>query len=353
MKLDNHYGIINEKFEEIIPPTLETINNYDLSDYFVKGYLFGERNDSTILFDTIGSIFQSLPEKGIYPHDYFPEIIRKNDLEESILKKRPHFGSKNPEDDSISFRYSTVYSGINNQIIAEVFYGNFQGFDIYDEKGEFVCSHPTELSIVWRFKNLYWVRHSIHQIVPMTADCIIDTMKIYEGLIEDGCKAWVKMDSKWGLIDSNFNFIIEPTYDFISIQKYWNMVDINGLKGFTNSDGKLLTDVKYTGEWTQYESDSKIIVAYIDDNPYFLNEKGESVLYCEENRSIKKYFPSGQIWVEGEILNNHKVGVWNYYRNDSTNSLKETKEYLKQEIVHTYFDPSGNILDQQRVIKQE
>ena len=143
--LDEKFGIINTKFEEVIPPILTSINNFDLSNYYFDGLLYGVIQDSTILFDTKGKRVKAFNDPEVYPFRNF--INEKMDS----LYITGSFSSLGCEKEDhtvvIPYEYNYINKGLKNHILAIKKIEQ----DIYLPNGDFAIVRSKK-TVVYNFK---------------------------------------------------------------------------------------------------------------------------------------------------------------------------------------------------------
>lgn len=345
-EINGKYGIINRRFEEIIPPVLESINSYDLSGYFYDGLLYGILNDSLILFDTLGNKKRSYKEKDIYPPLFWNRNYTIDSL--NISGSEGRRGCKLPDGKLIiPFEYSSIYEGLGNHIIAtkreNESYENGSHYStvIYDRNGNEIRKDEGKI-ICWKQADLYFIQSNDDYILKDT-QFITKRSEKYKNFIVVDSLCWVKTSKGWGLINNNFEYLIKPRFDGVYVNSFWTAVNLNEKYGFFSRDGKQLTELKYNGDFSQYIGNDSLIVAYQNDHVIILDSKGKCIYNCNEPSNQTSYYPNGQKMLEGSYSNYWKIGTWKYYRDDSINSLQKTIEYFKSEIIIKEYDKNGNI----------
>ncbi len=297
VQLNEKFGVINSSFEEIIPPILTGINNFDLSNYYFDGLLYGVIEDSTILFDTQGNRIQAFNNPKIYPSRNF--VNEKIDS----LYISGYNGTLGCEKEDhsviIPYQYKYIHKGLINHIIAirvnkkdmlwskkdtnsissnhTVIY-NFVGDTIYQTRG---------IIHVWEAANLYFLEDE-SGFVPMDSEFKTLNNKRYKRVWPSKNLCWVLTDQGWGLINPAFKYLIEPQFNSIYSNTYWTAVKKNNKYGFVNTLGVQITEIEYNDDWTQYVSNDSIIVAYKNDSPIFLNTSGHCIYNCTQNDTILK-----------------------------------------------------------------
>ena len=354
VSLNGKFGIINNNFQEVIPPVLESINNFDLSDYYFEGILYGVLNDSTILFDTLGNRVKAYPDPKIYPQR---KISTYSIDSLSIFGVRGGKGCSDPNGKLIvPYENLYIYKGLAEHIIAckEIEIdsfdtsGNWFPFDkkvtnVYDRDGNIIYQQDGRI-FCWPEASIYLVEKSgkyeitnaqFEKIHPETFNRISITDSL----------CWVNTNSGWGLMDTKFEYKIDPQFSYLYVNQYWSAVKKDDKFGFINRAGKQISKLEYDGEWTQYTGDDKIIVAYKKDHLVFLNLEGECIHSCDKPQEHLKIIDNGSLIVEGQFENYRKTGVWKYYRSDMNNSIWKTIEYHDSVLVYNYFDSKGLVSD--------
>ena len=101
---------------------------------------------------------------------------------------------------------------------------------------------------------------------------------------------------------------------FVSIQaRYVNWEKSGAYQEWTSGNGKLLLEGFYVndekhGLWTNYHQSAKDY-----DNSTGIPSVEYTYVNGERNGQMRKYYPSGQLEVEGKFYGMHKVGNWIYY----------------------------------------
>lgn len=355
------FGVLDSKFKEIIPPNLESINNYDLSDYFFDGLLYGVMNDSLFLFDTLGNITNKLANKNLYP----PIQKEYNYKIDSIIITGYNKLSGNLPNGEIIIpeEYKNIYKGLGEHIIAykieNIFESDSTGdherreeiTNIYDRKGSIIYSQKGRI-YSWFDADIYFIEsNNIFSIFNSTFEKI--KSQTFKSFIISDSLCWVKTNTGWGLINKKLEFIIEPKFDEICVNFNWIAVKQNEKWGFFSIHGIQITEIVYDGDWTQYTGDDSIIVAYKNDHLLFLDLDGKCIQNCSEPKKIIKYYPNGQLMVEGNFDDYWKVGNWQYYKNDAVNSLWKIIEYYDDKIIYKNFDNSGLIEEQWEEVRNK
>ncbi len=352
--LDGKFGVINSKFEEVIPPILNDVNNFDLSDYFFDGFLYGVINDSTILFNTKGEKVKAFNNPKVYPSRNF--VNEKIDS----LYIQGYSGSLGCEKENrtviIPYKFNQINKGLKNQIIAtknaedmflpigDVNKNHSKETIIYSFKGDTIY-HLNGIVKLWKSANIYFVedkkvfRATDYLLKPINDEVYINVSPTNSNL------CWVQTEQGWGVINSSFEYIIKPQFNSIYSNKYWTMVEKNNKYGFVNSLGVQITNLEYDSERTQYVSDAPIIVAYKKDRLTFLDTSGACMYNCEQKDTIYRVYPNGKPQVKGLFKNNVKVGTWYYYSDDNQNSLSKTINYTDSINTYTVYNKQGEILE--------
>ncbi len=154
---------------------------------------------------------------------------------------------------------------------------------------------------------------------------------------------WVQSETGWGLINASFEYKIQPQFDYLHVNPHWVVVGKNNKYGFFTLDGNQITEVNFDGDWMQYVGDDTIIVAYKKDHLIFINLEGKCIYNCDSPSKVLKMYPSGNKMIEGLYENYRKVGVWTYYKDDVSNSVRKTIEYSDSKIVTKKFLEMGMI----------
>ena len=353
--LDGKFGIINTKFEEVIPPILTNINNFDLSNYYFDGLLYGVIQDSTILFDTKGKRVKAFNDPEVYP---FRNFI--NEKMDSLYITGSFDGLGCEKEDHtviIPYNYNRINKGLKNQIIATKYVKQYvvspeddvhviRSIEtvIYNFKGDTIYQLDGDIQF-WKSAGLYFLEEK-EGIVPTNSELKIFNNNIYKKVRPaKNSLCWVLTEQGWGLINSSFKYIIEPQFSSIYSNSTWTAVKKDNKYGFVNSLGAQITDVEYDSKWTQYVSNDPIIVAYKKDHPIFLDTTGTCIYNCVQKDTINKKYVSGRTHVKGLFKNNMKIGTWHYYKDDNENSI--TKTIIHSDSINTYttFDEHSVILE--------
>jgi len=353
--LDGKFGIINTKFEEVIPPILTSINNFDLSNYYFDNLLYGVIQDSTILFDTKGKRVKAFNDPEIYPFRNF--INEKIDS----LYITGTFSSLGCEKEDhtvvIPYEYNYINKGLKNHILAikNIKQYNVSADDdinvirsretvIYNFKGDTIYKLDGAIQF-WKSAGIYFLEEKVG-FVPTNSELKILNNNIYERVRPTkNSLCWVLTEQGWGLINSSFKYIIEPQFSSIYSNSTWTAVKKGNKYGFVNSLGVQVTEIEYDSDWTQYVSNDSIIVAYKKDHPIFLNTSGTCIYNCAPKDTINKKYTSGRTQVNGLFKNNMKIDTWYYYRDDNENSITKTIIYTDSINTYTTFNEQGKILE--------
>lgn len=362
--LNGKFGIINSEFEEVIPPVLETINNYDLSDYFFHNKLYGVLNNSTILFDTLGNRIKAYGDPNVYPQ----RTIKSYDIDSlSVFGVRGGKGCSTPDGKLIIPHENIyIYEGVDDQIIAckeveiDSFDTNGRWFPydkkislVYDRKGNALHKQDGRI-FSWKQAGIYFIENFGKYIIANSQFETIHSESLNHIAIMDSL-CWIQTNLGWGLINTNFEYILNPQFSYLYVNPYWCVIG-NGQKfGFVSRGGVQISEIEYYGEWKQYTGDDTIIVAYKNDHLTFLNIQGECIYNCDEPTEILKRYTNGNKMVEGNFKNYWKTGIWSYYRNDSLNSVWRTIEYSDSSIIYSELDSTSQVIDkwkEKRILAQ-
>jgi hypothetical protein len=109
---------------------------------------------------------------------------------------------------------------------------------------------------------------------------------------------------KYGLINENFEFVIEAKFDFILLNEYWGFVEKDDKYAFINKKGVIISDMIYNSDncYTQYISSNKKIVAYHGDQIVILDSDGHCLTTCESHATISKKYPNGKNGLKEDIV---------------------------------------------------
>lgn len=349
------WGIINKKFEEVIPLILDHILTFDGSDYFFDGYVHGVINDTTILFDTLGVPKFSVPGNDYYP---FPNKSWKNEIkiDSFVISCFGNIWGCTTLSGRliVPSEYNYVYKGLSNHFIAIREDPYPWIFDENTQCNDFYSTHVYNAAgqIIYEQKRIlfYWEKVGIYFIIQDNKYYAADsTFKIINSQPFDCVKfaddlCWVQIDKKWGLIDRQFNNIIEPVYDGIYETDKWFAIEQNRKFAFADKKGNIITDLKYDGYWTDYFScDDTVITTKIEDHILFLNLKGECIHNCEPSACVEKFYPNGRLFVEGNYDGYRKAGIWTYYNDDPPSSIDYQIQYLDSIKIYKEYHPDGTL----------
>ena len=101
---------------------------------------------------------------------------------------------------------------------------------------------------------------------------------------------------------------------FVCIEAHYvNWEKGGAYREWTSGNGKLLVEGFYMkdkkhGLWTNYHQSAKDY-----DNSTGIPSIEHTYINGERNGQMRKYYPSGQLEIEGEFYGEHKVGNWIYY----------------------------------------
>ena len=101
---------------------------------------------------------------------------------------------------------------------------------------------------------------------------------------------------------------------FVTIEaQYVNWVKSGVYREWTSGNGKLLVEGYYVndrkhGVWIYYHQSSKDY-----DNSTGIPSIEYAYINGVRNGQMKKYYPTGQLEIEGEFYREQKVGNWTYY----------------------------------------
>lgn len=132
--------------------------------------------------------------------------------------------------------------------------------------------------------------------------------------------AVVQSNFRWGLVNGNNNFIIEPNYEFVSIyddiiatreQGKWKVFDSHGKLLNTKIDGAM---VDTTSPWV-WDGMAAVVVG---DKCGFINSKGDFVV--KPNYDLVQHFSNGK----GLVLNN---GTWKFV--DTNGAIASSKTFAE------------------------
>lgn len=282
VEIKNYYGVINDDLEEIIPPKFDKILCKDEVDgyiglYQLNGIFFGFKGDSTILFDTLGNIQKVIHEEFFHPDDYYA---------------------------SLDSNYQNIWVRNKNTLNRS-----------WIKKGDFYICKDSSLNTIYE-SNFEQVWNPGNGLL-----CVM-------------------VKGKCGLINENFEFVIDAKFDFVWLNEYSGYLEKDDKYAFINKKGVIISDIIYNSDncHTQYISSNKKIVAYHGDQIVILDSDGRCLTKCESHATISRKYPNGKKWVEGRFNNYLKVGKWNYYRDDKKNSQELSVIYSDSTITYIKYD---------------
>jgi len=278
---DGLFGILNSELEIIIPNILTSINNYDLSPYYFDGICYGVIGDSTVYFDEKGVRSAAFADPDIYPprvSGYYIDSLWVSGF--GSYKGAGPIGSN-----VIPYDYTYIYKGLGDQIVAVKRIEKY-GFDsegnydflrktkslIYSSNGDTIIELD---GYVFPFEsaNCYFNSNdSCCYVLDESFDIQMDRTIIEAKVFAEF--AWVLTKQGWGLVDKEFNFILEPKYVEVVRNKDWSAVKKNGKYALINSNTTFISDFIYDGDWTDYLGSDTIISAYSNDSLHILNIDG-------------------------------------------------------------------------------
>ncbi|MCF8370359.1 MAG: WG repeat-containing protein [Bacteroidales bacterium] len=112
--------------------------------------------------------------------------------------------------------------------------------------------------------------------------------KFYGFYYNDDNWAMVKVDGKYGMIDRQNSFVVQPIYDdldecFCYNDDSWCKVKRNRKYGFIDRSGKEVVPVQYEKIWSFCENDDKWAKVKRDGKFFFLDRDGNEVVFHEPN----------------------------------------------------------------------
>jgi hypothetical protein len=345
VRVNNMVGIINDDFDEVIPPLFEDIRCYDFGPFHFQGIFFGFRGDSTILFDTLGVIKKVVMDKDLWPHNYFPIEDYKFRISDLVCNtyspssSPPNCGCIRDSNVVIPQIYNGVYRGVANQIIAQTY--NREETFFYNVAGELLATYKKPFGInLHEELSRYWIKQAGLFICVDSAFNVIyesDFDHVKDAVDTLIC---VSKNGKWGIMNQDFKIVVAIIHEDIGLNKHWGYVKKDGYYGITNKKGELITEFIYrsTGSYSQYMTENEKITAIKGDQIVILDSNGICIANCQSLGSINKTYPNGDKWVTGQFDNYWKSGTWNYYRNDSVNSKEESIRYTDSLVYYTDFD---------------
>jgi hypothetical protein len=286
---DKKFGVLNSQFKEVLPPVLESINFYDLSDYYYEGMLYAVMNDSTVYYDTLGNRIKAVDNPDIYP----PTFTNRN-IDSLDVSGAPGFlGVETKSQETIiPFLYNNIFTGWKNHIVARRSYNSANVILSKNEPARpvnesVIYNHHGDTLFYHQARVFFWDKASIYFIENDTAMVAYDTSfnklnLAFQRVWPFGdTLCWIQKEDKWNLVNSKFELVLEKDFEYIYANEYWTAVKKEGKFGFVNSKGRQITELEYNDTWRQYVGDSPLIVAYKGDKPYFLNMEGACIFNCD------------------------------------------------------------------------
>ena len=92
-------------------------------------------------------------------------------------------------------------------------------------------------------------------------------------------------DDKYGMMDLDGNFIIEPQYDYLRNDGEWYVYGLDGVYGWLDKNGKVVIEAQYSTSSDFKRSDLGFAMSDLSriDKNTFINRKNEVALETEYN----------------------------------------------------------------------
>ena len=252
-----HYGLINTKSEDILPPIFQWLKLSDNGLYKFK------INGRYGFVDANGNI---------------------------IIPNRYH-GIGKFEDD-----LACAHINIANGVRSLYGYINSKGDEVLPVSYEFIGKRYNKLSVVLKDKvwGLFDLENHQLKVIPEVAylgPCMENLCKINIGGVYD------KNDLKtsgglWGYVSANGQIVIKPIYDQVyNFSDGMAAVKLNGKWGFINSEGIIVVPCEYDEVEASFKDGKGKLVK--DDEIYIFDKSGSQIDTYDKPRDDDEYYDGG------------------------------------------------------------
>lgn len=279
---NNKYGIINSNLQVIIPPILEDMLGYDLSPYFFYNELFGVINDTSVIFDTLGNVTKRFNKRiGIEEANPSRLLSKSRKVGSFTIRTGSNiyseFGSSDwgcvseNGDTIIPFEYFGIVAGTLESFIGIEKNNKTYYSQIYSKNGEKKMGYQGRL-FGWPNRNCLW-KETERGFVATDSNLDLLDSNYYDWVYVFENICWVNTQAGWQALDLEFNVIDSMKCDYFWQNEHWCFALKDDYVAIFNQEGIRITEYIYDGTWSDYVSNSKYILAKVDEYYYVLNSE--------------------------------------------------------------------------------
>lgn len=349
------HGIIDSTFKLIVPEIYDNFLGDDFGPIFRNNKIVGRIGEKYFIINSKGEVEKSNLSKD-KAFEYYNKLVKRNKILTLINGFEVHHDTNYyktvfNKQGKVMFRgrYYSIYDGIGNQFITTIIDSNnyIKNEVLLDSTGNLVTKFKTEDIKLSNSKDFYWIKDSL------TFKCYDTSFKLINNFYCDDVypnethnTSWVKLNDKWGLINSKFKFVITPQFESVNIylnRDSLSRVELNKKGAYIRNDGKQITDFVYNmGYWSQFSGN--YISVERDDLSQILDKNFKCLFNCDSTFDVEKYDNKKHLLVKGKIVNYKKEGEWLYYLNGKilskyfyVNGLEEGKA--------EFFNKNGDLIE--------
>jgi len=349
-------GIIDRNFNLIVPMIYDRFLYDDYSSVFYKHTILGERGDIFDLIDDSGNVLKSFKDTAeankIYYSTFEYPLITKTKYGYSIndYKYFNYVVFNINRDTLFKGMYYIIEEGLQDQfIVLPVIRDSTFSYDkhqISDIHGNILFTKYYNSISASTNGRYYWaMANDTCRPLDRNLNPINDFFCQSISSAEPYNNYWVKIDNKWGLIDSNFKFIIQPKFQYaftLGNRDSISVITMNNHEAFFNNNGIQLTDFIYhIGVLDKFSDD--IISIKRGDVAQILNYDFECIFGCDSTREVLEFDGQNNLMVKGRIENYKKTGEWIYYHPNGQKIMEECYENGLEEGKSVLYYSDGEI----------